>query len=196
MPVCLCIFHSCFPAQQSIYNRDHMVCKAGKIYCLGFSEKICQPSLLKKIILFQEQTLHGWSFSLSFASPSFFSFLLFPPYLPSVLFFLLYFFLSPCCRRDMVCCYSTLNTSPNTWPAAAHICLLQAAHSEASGSLQSQAPQVRRASEFSLQPRPLISLCPYLKTWLWLHILSVPQTSQDLGFVCVFVFKINWEYFN
>lgn len=159
MPVCLCIFHSCFPAQQSIYNRDHMVCKAGKIYCLGFSEKICQPSLLKKIILFQEQTLHGWSFNLSFASPSFFSFLLFPPYLPSVLFFLLYFFLSPCCRRDMVCCYSTLNTSPNTWAAAAsHLpspsCpqwgLRQPPESGPTGEEGFRVPPAAQASHFTL----------------------------------------------
>lgn len=115
MPVCLCIFHSCFPAQKSIYNRDHMVCKAGKIYCLGFSEKICQPSLLKKIILFQEQTLRGWSF---FCLPVLLFFSSFSS-LSSLSFVLPFRFLSSCCRRDMACCYSALNTSPNPWAAAA-----------------------------------------------------------------------------
>lgn len=57
MPICLCIFHGCFQTGWSIYDRDHMAYKAWKIYWLDFSEKVCWPSLLKKIILFQEQIL-------------------------------------------------------------------------------------------------------------------------------------------
>lgn len=136
---------------------------------------------------------------ISFLLPPRPSFLLFPPYLPSVLFFLLDFFLSPCCRRDTVCCYSTLNTSPNTWAtAASHLPSLsrpqwglrQPPELGLTGKEGFRVLRAAQASHFTLVLILDLTLASHLECYS-----DKPRFGGFWGGV-LFVFKISWEYFS